>query len=121
MRFLIMAIIALTAWQYGPVLYGAGKGQLMGAGRPQQQSTASAPSGRPVVVMYATRSCGYCARARRFFAEHNIAYVERNVEGRSPYRSEWQRLGAAGVPTFVLDGEEIIKGWDERRLRARLL
>ncbi|WP_159561431.1 glutaredoxin family protein [Alcanivorax sp. S71-1-4] len=120
MRLLMLVIAVLAAWQYGPTLYSAGKTQLVEAGI-IRGALPGAPRERPAVVMYATRSCGYCARARKFFAEHNIPYTERNVEGRSPYRNEWQQLGASGVPTFVLGGEEVIKGWNERRLRERLL
>lgn len=117
MRFLMWAIVALAAWQYGPTLYSSGKQQLINAGVIQRP----APRQQPAVVMYATRTCGYCARARRFFAENNISYVELNVEGRGPHRAEWQRLGATGVPTFVLDDNEVVKGWNEQRMRRRLL
>ncbi|AJD46923.1 glutaredoxin [Isoalcanivorax pacificus W11-5] len=116
----MLVIAVLAAWQYGPTLYSAGKTQLVEAGI-IRGALPGAPRERPAVVMYATRSCGYCARARKFFAEHNIPYTERNVEGRSPYRAEWERVGGTGVPTFVLGGEEVIKGWNERRLRERLL
>lgn len=121
MRFLMLAIVALAAWQYGPSLYNSGKAQLVSAGVVPRVVESPVQQERPTVVMYATRACGYCARARRFFAEHNIPYVELNIEGNSPHRAEWQRLGARGVPTFVLGGNEVIKGWNEQRLRQRLL
>ena len=68
------------------------------------------------VIMYATRSCGYCAKVRKFFAEHNLAYEERDVERSEQARQEFQRYGSRGVPLFVIHGKGI-KGYDERALQ----
>lgn len=77
------------------------------------------PSARPQVVMYATSWCPYCAKARRFFASHGIPYTEYDIELDSRAHVEYQRVGGGGVP-IILVGEQVVHGFDERRLRRAL-
>jgi glutaredoxin len=67
--------------------------------------------GETRVVLYATTWCGYCAKAREFFAEQRIPYreldVERSDEGRAGYAS----LGGGGIPIIVVDGRTVIRGY----------
>jgi len=80
-----------------------------------------ASTGERTVVLYATPTCGYCKKARRFFAENNIAYSERNVNASMAASKEMRALGGNGVPTILIDGEQVIHGWNERALRDSLL
>jgi len=57
------------------------------------------------VVMYATSWCPYCAKARAYFAESGIAYVEHDVEKSATARAEFKRLGGRAVPLIVVGGE----------------
>ena len=86
---------------------------------PKDAVRSAATHGQPEVVLYATSWCGYCAAARRFFQEHGIAYVERDVERSSEDAATLERLGGVGVPLIVV-GEDVIKGYDEGALRAVL-
>jgi glutaredoxin len=80
-------------------------------------ATTSADAGK--VVMYATQSCGYCAKARSYFDQHGIAFEERDIEKSPAAHAEWKSLGGIGTPLIVIDGERF-QGYDESRLDAAL-
>ncbi|MCA9674297.1 MAG: glutathione S-transferase N-terminal domain-containing protein [Kofleriaceae bacterium] len=67
----------------------------------------------PRVVMYTTRYCGYCERARRLLRARGIAFDEidltRDPAGR---RRVIAQTGHPTVPVILLDGE-LIGGSDE--------
>ncbi|MBQ0755441.1 MAG: glutaredoxin family protein [Gammaproteobacteria bacterium] len=81
----------------------------------------SASTAERTVILYATPTCGYCKKARRFFEENGIAYSERNVNASMAASKEMRALGGGGVPTILIDGEQVIHGWNERALRESLL
>jgi len=85
----------------------------------REQSVTETARAQPVVVMYATTWCGYCAQARSFFAANGIQYEERDIEKSSACHEEHRRLGGQGVP-LILVGEEKIGGFNEGRLRSLL-
>lgn len=66
----------------------------------------------PEVVMYATSWCPYCAKARAYFAQSGIAYVEHDVEKSAIARAEFKRLGGRAVPLIVV-GREKMDGFSE--------
>ena len=47
----------------------------------------------PRVTMYATQTCGYCAKARTYFAEHGVSYEERDIEKSEQAAAEWKAKG----------------------------
>ncbi|MET1079578.1 MAG: DUF4124 domain-containing protein [Pseudomonas sp.] len=66
--------------------------------RPQ----ASASSKK--LVMYGASWCGYCAKARRYFAANGIAYIEYDVDKQPQARKRFDALGGQGLPLFVYNG-----------------
>lgn len=78
----------------------------------QSQST-------PDIVMYATQTCGYCAKARTWFKSKNLAWEERDIETSAVANKEWKTLGGQGTPLIVIDGERI-HGFDQVRIEAAL-
>lgn len=74
---------------------------------------------QPVVLLFSTRSCGYCAQARRFFDRNGIRFTEHDVEMDQRAASNFDLLGGRGVPLVVV-GDRILHGYDERAL-ARML
>ncbi|MBN2045400.1 MAG: redoxin domain-containing protein [Anaerolineales bacterium] len=73
------------------------------------------PSGG--VVLYCTRWCPSCHKARKWLADHKIEYVEVNV-GTSGKAAEQIKKWAGGnrtTPTLDIDGT-IIVGWDEDKV-----
>ncbi len=62
------------------------------------------------VVMYATSWCGYCKKARRYFAAHRIPFKEFDVENSSKGKRDYKKLGAKGVPV-ILVGKKRLNGF----------
>jgi glutaredoxin len=92
-------------------------------GKPVWQSlggeTTTRLRNQPAVTLYATTWCGYCAATRRFFADNGIQYTELDVEESTAGYEGHRRLGGNGVPLGVV-GDEVIRGFNETELRARL-
>jgi glutaredoxin len=73
----------------------------------------------PKVTMYATATCGYCAKARAYFAEHGVSYEERDIEKSEQAAAEWKANGGVGTP-LILIGKAKINGFDEAKIDAEL-
>lgn len=73
------------------------------------------------IVMYCTRWCSDCKRARAWLQQHNLPYTEVDVYS-SPAAEEQVRRWCNGnltTPTFDINGQVIID-FDEARLRQVL-
>ena len=71
------------------------------------------------IVMYARSDCGYCAKARTYFAQRGIGYRELDVERYAQAKAEWKRLGGVGVPLFVINGK-VFRGFSAAGMDQRL-
>ncbi len=71
------------------------------------------------VVMYSTPTCGYCARARSFFASHDISYTDYDITTDSQARERYKKLNGSGVP-LIFVGDKRIPGFNEGLLRRLL-
>ncbi len=73
------------------------------------------------IEIYSTETCHYCHMAKDFFNAHNIAFTDHNV-GKDPQKLTEMRekSGQLGVPVIVIDNEEVIVGFDQRRLASIL-
>lgn len=73
-----------------------------------------APAAQPSeqVVMYATEWCGYCKKARRYFRNNNIAFVEYDIEKDAVAKQAYDRIGGRGVPV-ILVGQRRMNGFSE--------
>lgn len=67
-------------------------------------SAANTHNDPPTLTMYCRSWCGDCSRARRWLDEHNIAYVEVDVEDDEAAREHAAGLneGRLHTPTFTL-------------------
>lgn len=82
-------------------------------------AAASLPHGG--IVMYCTKWCPDCRRARAWFAEKNIQYTEVDVMstiGADDQVRKWTG-GDLVTPTFDIDGEIVID-FDETKLKKVL-
>ena len=85
-------------------------------------ATAPAPEAAPQpleIVMYARTDCGYCAKARQYFARRGLLYAEKDVQRDTRAHAEWKRLGGTGVPLFVINGD-VSRGFSESGMAKRL-
>lgn len=94
------------------------------------EAAASEPEEEPVeetalptggIVMYCTKWCPACRRARNLFADLNLEYTEvdvNTVPGAAEQVIAWAD-GNRTTPTFDIDGT-IIVNWNEAELRSVL-
>lgn len=71
------------------------------------------------IVMYTTRYCSDCQRAKAFFERYNISYIPVHLEG-NPTATEFvmtMNKGYRSVPTIVFpDGTVLVEpSWQELR------
>ena len=64
------------------------------------------------VVMFATSWCGYCKKAREYFAQNSIPYKEYDIEKSTVGKRKYDKLGATGVPV-ILVGDKRMNGFNE--------
>lgn len=74
---------------------------------------------RPRVLIYATRWCGYCERARRLLAQKGIEFEEIDVEASAEFRREMiQRSGRRSVPQIFVGDTHVGGSADLLELEA---
>lgn len=102
------------------------QGKMIQRGRSDEEAGANAASangrapGKPEkVVMYATRRCKYCARARAFFKEHAVSYTEYDISADPQAHERFKKLNGHGVP-FIIIGNKRVSGFNEGALRSLL-
>ncbi len=88
---------------------------------PPVATPSAAVSGTVHVVLYATQWCGYCAKARKYFAKNQIRYQELDVETSEQGRIAYQKMGGGGVPIIVVNGSTVIRGFDPEAIEEALL
>ena len=57
------------------------------------------------IKVYTTKWCPACRATRGWLKEHEIAYVDRDVESDPVAAAEFRKLGSRTVPTFDIDGQ----------------
>jgi len=89
------------------------------AGAASSNTLASAGSGD--VILYSTRSCGYCKMARAHLARRGISFDERDIERDADALDEYltKSGGRPGVPLVDVAGQ-MMQGYDSARLDAML-
>lgn len=83
---------------------------------PPPDFSAQHPEG---VVLYATSWCGYCKKTREFFNQHNIAYVEYDIENSAEGKAQYDQLHGSGIPLVMIHGE-VIRGYDPNQFKQLL-
>ena len=73
------------------------------------------------VEIYSTATCHFCHMAKDFFAAHNVPFTDYNVGVDTAKRAEAvQKSGQMGVPVIVVDGTNVVVGFDQDRLENLL-
>jgi len=75
----------------------------------------------PTVEIYTTPTCAYCKMAKEFFKENNIEYTEYDVSKDQARAQEMtQKTGIFVVPVIIVDGKDIVVGFDKNKLKQLL-
>jgi glutaredoxin-like YruB-family protein len=68
------------------------------------------------VTVYTTSTCPWCVRAKEYLRQKNVPFQEKNIEyDRAGAQEVMRRTGQMGVPV-IIDGEDVIIGFDRARL-----
>ncbi|AWF80691.1 NrdH-redoxin [Microbulbifer sp. A4B17] len=67
------------------------------------------------VILYATKWCGYCKKARNLMRKNNIDFVEYDIEASKEARAQYDQLGGKGVPLLLINGE-LIHGYNAGKI-----
>ncbi len=89
----LLALSAVVLWRSG-----------------QQAVIASDISPEHELVFFSAPWCGYCDRARAWFDEERVDYLEIDIESSTDANRLWRDAGGRGVP-HVLVGEQRIPGY----------
>lgn len=65
------------------------------------------------LTIYTTSSCGYCSKAKKYFAENKIPYKEKNIETSKKFNREFKQLGGKGVPV-ILWKNKLMRGFSAK-------
>ena len=71
------------------------------------------------VVIYTTRSCSYCHKAKAFFRKNAIPFTEYDVEQSGKGRRDYKKLKGRGVP-IIMVGNQRLNGFNESYLTSAL-
>jgi glutaredoxin len=71
------------------------------------------------VVMYATKKCGYCAKARAFFKKYAVSYTEYDIRTDKKALERFKKLNGHGVPLIFI-GDKRVAGYQELLLKRLL-
>ena len=72
------------------------------------------------VEIYSTPTCPYCIKAKKFFKENKIKFIDYNVaEDQEMAKKMVEKTGQMGVPVIVIDGEIVI-GFDKPKIEKLL-
>ena len=74
---------------------------------------AAAPlhAAKPVVELYITSWCPYCAKAKAYFDAKGIAYSVYDIDKDAAAEMRFKRYGGRGVPLVMINGTAI-SGYD---------
>lgn len=72
------------------------------------------------ITIYTTPACVYCKMAKKFFMEHGISFIEKDVMLDMQAQHEMiKKSGQLGVPVIDIDGE-IVVGFDRPKIASIL-
>lgn len=86
---------------------------------PEETAAQTAANGQPPVTLYSAEWCGYCTMTRELFVANGVQFVELDIEKTTAGYEGHKKLNGDGVPLIVV-GDELIRGYDETRLRSTL-
>lgn len=69
------------------------------------------------VVMYSTAWCSYCKKARHYFRQHNITFIDYDIERDAEARKRYDQLGGHGIPLLVYD-EKQMSGFSQAEFKS---
>lgn len=85
------------------------------AAKPRKKAAATSKE----VVMFSTKRCGYCHKAKAFFNKHGIRFTEIDINSSPEGRKRFKKLNGRGVP-LILIGNQTIRGFNKPAIKNAL-
>lgn len=71
------------------------------------------------VQIYTSDTCGNCIKAKEYFKENNIEYIEHNINKNPEAKKELISMGYLSVPVILIDDNHVL-GFDITRIEKLL-
>lgn len=68
------------------------------------------------VEIYTSDTCIQCKKAKEYFQNNNIEFIEYNISSSQEYKRELIKKGYLSVPVIVVEGQDIL-GFDLPRIK----
>jgi len=68
------------------------------------------------VEIYTSDTCIQCKKAKEYFQNNSIEFVEYNISSNEEFKRELIKKGYLSVPIIVVDGQDIL-GFDVNRIK----
>ena len=75
---------------------------------------------RVPIVMFSTTWCGVCKRAKAYFEQEGIAFVEHDVDQNQAARAEYLSLNPKKTVPTIKIGNEVVIGFSEQAVQAAI-
>ena len=73
------------------------------------------------VEVYSAVWCPWCTKVKDFLKQNNVAFMEKDVDADQKYAEELvEKSGQRGIPVTVIDGKNVIVGYDVVELKKTL-
>lgn len=73
----------------------------------------------PRITLYSSSGCSHCRQLKQWLQQHQIKFMEFDVQRNQRAFKDFQRLGGRGVPLLVV-GERQIQGFNPKQLTSQL-
>lgn len=68
------------------------------------------------VEIYTSDTCIQCKKAKEYFQNNNLEFIEYNISSNQEYKRELIKKGYLSVPVIVVEGQDIL-GFDLTRIK----
>ena len=68
------------------------------------------------IEIYTSDTCIQCKKAKEYFQNNNLEYIEYNIASNQEYKIELIKKGYLSVPVIVVEGQDIL-GFDLTRIK----
>ena len=68
------------------------------------------------IEIYTNDTCIQCKKAKEYFQNNNLEFIEYNISSNQEYKRELIKKGYLSVPVIVVEGQDIL-GFDLTRIK----
>ena len=61
------------------------------------------------IEIYTSDTCIQCKKAKEYFQNNNLEFIEYNISSNQEYKRELIKKGYLSVPVIVVEGQDILR------------